>query len=387
MKDLRIAWLIPSIGRGSTGYQWQPVLKKFTDLFPDTVVYTSRFPGFAEGFEDSFRVTVIGKITKFADNPMYYGSGWMLLSFAILPALWQFKPQVLFVNAFSLWTVIVCIFKPFRKWKIILLYEGSSPNADFRDSIIRTLFRHWMTRTADAFITNTNKGALYLIDFLGAGKEQVFTRPYEVPTPELLLRGKNSQPKFFSNSIVQDPVFLYVGQIIERKGIKFLLEACKTLQEQGITNYKLLVGGDGLQKEELQAMTQAYHLSKQVIWLGWVDYESLGAYFKASDIFIFPSLEDTWGVVTLEAMTFGMPVLCSRLAGSSELVVDLENGFRFDPYDSLEMARLMKIFIDEPDLIQSMGKRSQELIAPHNAEDVSFFLAKVVKAVIVCSDN
>jgi glycosyltransferase involved in cell wall biosynthesis len=66
-------------------------------------------------------------------------------------------------------------------------------------------------------------------------------------------------------------IFLYVGRIIPRKGLKALLEACSILQSQGYQEYSLLVVGTGEQREELEAFIKDYKLEVQVTWVGWVE--------------------------------------------------------------------------------------------------------------------
>ena len=113
-------------------------------------------------------------------------------------------------------------------------------------------------------------------------------------------------------------------------------------------------------------------------WIGWVDYGKSGMYFLNADVFVLPTLEDTWGMVVLESMAFGKPVLCSKWAGASEMVVHGENGYLFDPNQPEEIAKLMCHFIDHPDLIATMGEKSKQAIAPYTPEAAAEFLKEVV---------
>lgn len=376
LTNLRIAWLFPSLGRGPTGYPWHPIFKAFAALFPNTTVFTGGWPGFAPGFEGTFTVKVVGKTFKVGSDPMKYKRGLMYLSPGIVGFLLQFKPDVIFANAFSAWTVLATMLKSLMGWRIVILYEGSSPTADSRDSKVRSFFRRNMAQAADAFVTNSQGGKQYLTDVLGADASRVFAFPYEVPTQDLLLRyPKTIEPE---NQPFKRPVFLYVGQVIQRKGIHFLLEACEQLKQRGYSHFTLLVGGDGPHRAELEAQCRDRQLEDCVQWAGWVDYESLGSYFQIADAFVFPTLEDTWGMVVLEAMTFGKPVLSSKFAGASELVTHHENGYLFNPNHPEEIANLMQQLIDNPNLIREMGEKSQQIIAAHTAEAVSHSLAAVV---------
>jgi glycosyltransferase involved in cell wall biosynthesis len=378
MSARRIAWLFPSLGKSATGFPWHPLFQEFTRLFPNTVIFTGKWPGFAPGYEDRFTVRTIGKTFKFGANPMQYKRGLMYLSPKVIAPLLQFKPDVIIANAFSLWTVFVIAFKPLMRWRVIILYEGSSPTADSKDAKVRSFLRRSLAQMADAFITNTTAGKAYLTATLQVQPQRVFVQPYEVPTAHLLLRTDPGLPD--SIHTAQRPLFFYVGQIIERKGIRFLLEACRLLKQQD-ASFTLLIGGEGPQRAELEALTQHYQLQDCVQWLGWVNYESLGYYFQAADVFVFPTLEDTWGMVALEAMAFAKPVLCSLLAGSAELVADGENGYLFDPQDADQLAQQMQTLIDQPELIQAMGTCSKTRIAAHTVEAVARALAEIVEGV------
>ena len=149
------------------------------------------------------------------------------------------------------------------------------------------------------------------------------------------------------------------------------------LQKQGYRNYTLLVVGDGAQRQELEAFSQTHELADCVKWAGRVNYGNLGAYFNSADVFVLPTLEDTWGVVVLEAMALGKPVLCSKWAGAAEMVIEGENGYLFEPQQPEELAKVMRRFIEQPNLSKSMGDKSQQLMAQHTPEVAAQFLAKV----------
>ena len=69
----------------------------------------------------------------------------------------------------------------------------------------------------------------------------------------------------------------------------------------------------------------------RITWFGAVDYSQLGACYQTSDVFVFPSLEDIIGMVVLEAMVFGKPVLCSDQAGAKDMVRGRQKWICFQP--------------------------------------------------------
>ncbi|MBW1975520.1 MAG: glycosyltransferase family 4 protein [Deltaproteobacteria bacterium] len=375
----RIAWLFPSMARG---FYWQPVLCEFTKMFPETVVFTGCWPGFASGYDYSFTVKVIRKtrVFKTSSSSTGYDRVFMLPSLEVVPHLIRIKPQVIFTSGFTLWTILVLLLKPWLRWRIVIVYDGSSPDIDTTDSTLKLFVRRVIVRNVDAIITNSNGGKDYLFKILGANDSRIFARPYQVPDIATLLAHREACKSHFQE--MQRPIFLFAGQIIQRKGLNLSLEACSILQRWGYKNYTLLVVGDGPQRPELENLVKRSVLEGRVKWTGWVNYSQLGSYFRHADVLIFPTLADVWGMVVLEAMVFGMPILCSKWAGANEMVINGENGYIFDPYQPEQLAELMRRFIDNGTLVQWMGARSKQIIAPHTPKAAAKHITQVVRLVM-----
>ncbi|KAM3103509.1 glycosyltransferase family 4 protein [Phormidesmis sp. 146-12] len=374
--NLKVAWVFPSLALGS---YWHPVFTQFTKRIKQTKIFTGVWTGFAPGFENAFTVEIVGE-TKFipteADTGQYVRNI-TVASPRIVPQLLRFRPDVIFASGFSMWTLLILLLKPIAGWRVIIAYEGCSPAFDFLDDPIRLFFRRRMIQFTDAYITNSDAGQTYLIDVLKTPPERVFARPYEVPDAQALLgRVKEREPDSFKDA--SRPVFLFVGQLIRRKGLHLLLEACAVLRAWGYQDYTLVVVGDGCDRDELEILSRNRELDN-VRWEGWVAYDELGSYFCNADVFILPTLEDTWGMVVLESMVFGKPILCSNCAGAAEMVADGENGYVIDPNDPEALAERMSRFIKDPNLAPTMGARSQQIIESYEPEGVAQFLTQVVE--------
>lgn len=365
-KAVRIAWLLPAIRAGA---HWQPILSGFLDVFKDTVFYTtSVWKEFDQQAPYAGAVRQVGAMKSiFQDKSgSGYHHGFLVLPLNIIFRLAEFKPGIVIANAFSLWSLIAVIFKPMFKWRIIILYEGSTPSSDFRDSKSRLLSRKFISRHSDVFIANTKCAKQYLCEFLEVDPEKVVLGPYLLPDRTLM--DDQSEKVDFDFSRLARPIFLYVGQIINRKGLFNLIEACSHLKAKGICDYTLLVVGEGEDRVRFQEDIHTKRLSNQIHWLGRVSYDQLGTYYQESDVFIFPTFEDTWGMVPLEAMAFGMPVICSKHAGSSELVIDAENGYIIESKSPEDIANKMSYFIGNQELSQEMGQRAEKLMARYTID-------------------
>jgi hypothetical protein len=153
--NFRIAWLLPV-----AWFYWQPALCQFTQIFPQTKVFTGLFPGFARGFDNSFVVEVIGKfhVLEMARETTSYGSNFTYLSPSIIFHLLRLRPHAIFSSSFGIWTILALLLKPLCWWRVIIAYEGSSPSVDYRNSALRFLVRRLMVKLADACTTNSHAG-------------------------------------------------------------------------------------------------------------------------------------------------------------------------------------------------------------------------------------
>ena len=376
INNTKIAWLLPS-----ASFYWQPTLSELSKCFPNTKIFTARWRGYAKGYEDSIKVEIVGrrKIIEIIPGTIGYGYNYTNVSPKIVNHLLSFKPEVIFSNSFGIWTILALLFKLIGRWRVVIAYEGSSPNVDFRNSSLRLGIRRIMVRLADACITNSQGGQAYLTDILGAKPSLVFTRPYEVPDCQSLL-----DQSYYSEDTLDHPrpIFIFVGNIIQRKGLPTLLKACNLLKKQGLNDYTVLIIGDGFQKSGLESLARNYGLENCVQWLGRVDYDRLGKYFRIADVFVLPTLEDTWGMVVLEAMAFGKAILCSKAAGTAELVKEGENGYCFNPQDPEQLAKLMRRFIEQPDQADTLGEKAKQIMDTHTPKVAANFLSSVVSYIL-----
>jgi glycosyltransferase involved in cell wall biosynthesis len=363
-KKMRVAWLLPSMGTG--GISFQHLLCEFTKQFPNTKTFTGQWCGYAAGFENTYQVEVVGE-TKHVDvikTANGYNAGFSLASPDIIRRLLQFKPDIIFANAFSMWTAIALFLKPIGHWKVVIIYEGGSPTYESDRRSVRLVVRRLLVKLADAFVVNSQTGRSYFLNVLNVNPTCLIYKPFLVPSVNALLHYSEAEKPQIDDALHR-PIFLFVGQVVPRKGLQILLEACTQLQAKGISNYTLMIVGDGEQRAELEDYTRRHQLTAQVRWIGRVEYRCLGAYFQLADVFVFPTHEDIWGMVLTEAMAFGKAVICSKEAGAAEMVIEEENGFIYDPTQSTQLVELMQRFIEQLGLISKMGKRSRQIMSNH----------------------
>ena len=383
--DVRVAWLAPTM---KGGYYWQPLLREFTKLFPLNVVFTGQWPGFLRGHREAMDVRQIrgARIITLKQSARGYSRtlSWVPPSF--LWQLFKFRPHVILTVGFNLCTAYALALKPLMGWRIILLWEGISPTISHCDAPVSLMTRRIMGPGFDATITNTRDGMEYLKHRIGIADSRVLHYPYEVAEANAL-QSVGDRVRVRSEKSGPSLSFLCVAQLIPRKGIHLLLEACGRLLKRGVDNFSLTVIGVGHADEELRSEAAVLGLERRVTWTGPVNYGDLGAYYESCDVFVLPTLEDTWGMVVLEAMVFGKPVMCSKYAGSREMVEHGVNGFVFDPYCADELAGYMERLVREPKLVNSFGLESKKRIAPHTPERAAKSLSALVEQVMSQRDS
>jgi len=125
--------------------------------------------------------------------------------------------------------------------------------------------------------------------------------------------------------------FLYVGRLSRVKNLEILIRVFNDLP-----NHHLTIIGDGEEKEYLKSIA-----NQNVSFKPPIENIKLQNEFLNHDIFILPSISESWGIVVEEALYFGLPVMVSKNCGSVELVKSGENGYVFEPFDSEEIKSLV----------------------------------------------
>jgi glycosyltransferase involved in cell wall biosynthesis len=172
----------------------------------------------------------------------------------------------------------------------------------------------------------------------------------------------NSSKIIKSQMKLSGRVFLMVGQLISRKGFDKILEAWSGLDQNIQEQNHIIIVGEGEDEYYLKQIAQSNSIPN-IIFAGQKNQDDLSEIFSASDILIFPSLVDVWGMVVNEAMASGLPVLASKYAGSSqELITYPKYGEIIDPLDRHSLTQVLGKWINHelpnPEIIR---QRIQEI--------------------------
>jgi glycosyltransferase involved in cell wall biosynthesis len=144
----------------------------------------------------------------------------------------------------------------------------------------------------------------------------------------------------------QDQVIFYIGRLVPEKGVASLIRAFLKVSQE-IPAAKLVIAGRGPQGMELQELACELGLSERIWFAGYISDELRDRIYHRADVAVFPSLYEPFGIVALEAMASGTPVVVSDVGGLAEIVNDGETGLKFAPLDEEGLAMaLIRILSD-----------------------------------------
>ena len=156
-------------------------------------------------------------------------------------------------------------------------------------------------------------------------------------------------------------VVLSVGRVEPLKGFDILLTAMASLDERSDTTV-VIVGGDedsSPELERLQSLAETLELEDSVIFSRAVSQERLSMYYNAADVFVLPSYYESFGLVALEAMACGVPVIASRVSGPRSFVKSGVTGYLIDRRCPEPFAQRLDVLLHNPTLRESMGRAAR----------------------------
>ncbi len=209
-------------------------------------------------------------------------------------------------------------------------------------------FVAWAARRSDRVVAISNYTAGELRELVDVPIEVI---PYTTPLPDVAP----------SPSPVQDgtdPV-LFVGRLVERKGVAHLIEAIARLAPKGP---RLEIVGDGPERPGLEALAQRLGVASRVVFRGKIPPDELQASYARAAVCVLPSVLDArgdtegLGVVLLEAMNHGTPVIASRVGGIPDIVEDGVSGLLVPAGDADALAAAVRRVRDDPALARRLGE-------------------------------
>lgn len=229
----------------------------------------------------------------------------------------------------------------------------------WKEAVKRDLFQR-----VDGIITSGSEGAAFAARY-GALQADTYVARHTADTQHFITstsRLRSNRDLIRKEFDVHGIVFLYVGRLLGFKGVFQLLEAYALVERALPGRTSLLIAGDGPEESALRIRAQGLN----VHFAGYLQQAELPKAYAASDIFVFPSQVDTYGLVIDEAMASGLPIVSTSSVGElSSRVITGQNGFQSPGGDVNAMAESMIRLAEDGNLRDGMGSTSRAMIAPH----------------------
>jgi glycosyltransferase involved in cell wall biosynthesis len=174
---------------------------------------------------------------------------------------------------------------------------------------------------------------------------------------------------------VDDRVILVVGRMDRIKGQDAVIKAISQLTGE-FPNLKLVLVGNGsfsgsavgglshpkanVWRRQLQKLVKDLKLEKKVVFTGYLPDELLRAAYKRAEVLVLPSVKEGFGLVVGEAWMYKKPVIVSKGAGASELIIEGTNGYTFEPGDVGGLVDKLSLVLENPEAAMVMGERGNE---------------------------
>lgn len=165
-------------------------------------------------------------------------------------------------------------------------------------------------------------------------------------------------------------LILSVGELNKNKNHKLIIKSLANIKEK---NFTYIICGQGPLDEELAELAELFNVN--LILLGY--RHDITEICYASDLFVFPSLREGLSVALMEAMAAGLPVLCSRIRGNTDLIDNRKGGYLIGSNDIEEYSNMISRSIKYSDDIKKMGKYNQEKIYEFDIEKVKEKMEKI----------
>lgn len=241
-------------------------------------------------------------------------------------------------------------------------YEQS---ASWNEEGMNTI-RFW-SNNADGYLAGSNVVKKSL-EYLGTPEKKIKIVHYGVDTA---MFSQKIYPE--SHEII---TFVFVGAVNRRKGIHHLLPAFSKISPR---KAKLIIVG---KYDETDPLILQYKNKVNIEFAGFVTKDMVPAFYQKADVFVLPSLGEGMAQVGIEAMSSGLPVICTDVSGVNDVIVNGANGFVIPASDEESITNRMEWFIENPDQIEQMGKNARKTALTLTWDDYSQNVCKAVREVI-----
>jgi teichuronic acid biosynthesis glycosyltransferase TuaC len=251
--------------------------------------------------------------------------------------------------------VVALLAQRWMKVPIVLSVHGADVTYTAKQNPISAAIIHWVFRNVDMVISNSSWT-----------KQQVINYGADPDRSKIVYLGGNPEKETKlgdNNSNVA--IILSVGYLEERKGHEYVLRSIEQLVNKGY-KLKYLIVGDGPRYEYLKNLSDRLGISNVVRFEGYKSHAEVWTYFANCDIFVLPSWDEAFGVVYIEALGLGKPVIGCENEGGPEDIRKFGDCIEMvKPRDVDTLVGALKRLLDDPQRRHQMGEIGRKVVCEH----------------------
>jgi len=240
--------------------------------------------------------------------------------------------------------------------------SGTAEEPELRIQAEKEIVEH-----ADCIVTSTEEGKNNLIHLYGGQPQKIRVIPAGVDL-DLFHPADREEARRELALEEYRRVLLFSGRLQPFKGLDLLLHAMTYLPNHGTTRL-LVVGGNAGKKDEMVKMNSLVNdlgIGSMVGFVGPVEHDRMPTFYNAADICVVPSYHESFGMVAVEALASGTPVLASRVGGLATIVRDGETGYLFDERSPEVLATYLCLLMSENEIRKSMAQSARQSVEKYN---------------------
>lgn len=177
-------------------------------------------------------------------------------------------------------------------------------------------------------------------------------------------------PKMDQSHTRKDDLYiLYLGSLIKRKGVKFLIQAFSAIK-RGYPLLRLKIVGEGNDVTNLKEIASKLNLNNNIEFLGIVRGKKKIRLLRNALLLVCPSMREPFGIVILEAFAAGIPVIASKVGGIPDIVHSGENGFLVEPENPQQLAEKIVLLLKDDVLRKKMSENAIKMVANYDWNNV-----------------
>lgn len=309
-----------------------------SEEYPAFGSFVKQFYDISTDFFDVKLVTITKKTNIFLKMLDY-----MILYIRIVINILFFKYDFVYVHFLSHVGLPVLICRKIKKFNLIVNAHGSDVLPIKKTGVLMQRITKKMVIISNKIVVPSSYFKEVVSEKYSIGLNKIFVYPSGGVSPNVFypFNDKEKELIYKNLNLKHFNYFCFASRIDDGKGWEVLIEAIFLLKKENLSFFeknKFFMIGSGSKENELDELIKKYELSKYIIRTKSLSREQLAKYFNISKWFIFPTyLQESLGLVGLEAMATATPIIVSDYAGPSTYIKNLKNGLTFEVKNSIDL--------------------------------------------------